>query len=740
MQRKLTLYILSIGLQFVLLAQPNIEEKVFVHINSQTLITGETLRYSAFCTSALTNQPSSLSKILYVELIGEKGTIHQAKIELINGRGDGEFFLSSLITTGKFQLVAYTRWMRNFEEYFQTPVTIINPYEAYKADMISSEKVPLEIRFFPACEKIVANIENTVAFKVSGLAKTESIKGKIVGSDGETVLTFTPDVFGLGQFDFTPKAGLKYEAILEDENRNLSFHSLPKIESTGTTLVLNETDTHLEVTINTWPEERNYGYLWVTGDFSPLKYNAELNSTILIPKADIGKGIVHLKLQGLNNAIIAERTYSRDFEQLKKDKLGASYQPRQEVIIAPKLGAGNYSVSVRKKPDYVASSHDHLLVYNTQRMVAQTQVDPNQYFGANDSKANSETFWLTAALKTRNSAQSKITLMPEVREELLSGRVLKNDGSSAANSMVVFSAPESPYHIRSAETDENGLFTLPYESGDKAFFAYMCVWPVSSEYTILVNNQFLDNDPDFDYSITPLDSNQVKEIVARSIRNQIENAYYEGQKDTTMRNNWLPQFPFDSKYILDEYTRFRTIKETFTEFILGASVREGRSPIFKAFYEYSGAQDNYPPLLLLDGVLVSDQKLVDYSPYKVESISVLSKRYFLGSLIADGVLSLETKEGNMDQFPLEDDYTKIELLGLSKSIENSSSNQDPNMSPTKPDQRDQLLWLPNFEVTPSSSAAIKFFTSDVLGTFEMVIEGYTLGGQPVSIIREFEVK
>ncbi|NQZ78710.1 MAG: hypothetical protein HRT61_21735 [Ekhidna sp.] len=123
--------IISLFISFVIIqlsfTQKNVQEDVYLHLNAHTLVSGETLLFSAYCKSKLTNLPSDLSKILYVELIGEnETTVFQQKIKLQDGRGGGSFFISSLIPTGNYQLLAYTRWMKNFGSYLNTEVEIRN--------------------------------------------------------------------------------------------------------------------------------------------------------------------------------------------------------------------------------------------------------------------------------------------------------------------------------------------------------------------------------------------------------------------------------------------------------------------------------------------------------------------------------------------------------------------------------------------------------------------------------------
>lgn len=109
----------------------DIRETVHLHLNSNTFISGENLRYSGYCRSEKTGKLSRLSRIVYVELVGKDGVVDQQKISLEAGRGNGSLFISSLLSSGTYQLIAYTRWMQNFDRYFQAEINIVNPFEKY---------------------------------------------------------------------------------------------------------------------------------------------------------------------------------------------------------------------------------------------------------------------------------------------------------------------------------------------------------------------------------------------------------------------------------------------------------------------------------------------------------------------------------------------------------------------------------------------------------------------------------
>ncbi len=100
-------------------------------MNSTFLLTGESLLFKAYCVNVNDKRPSQLSDIAYVELIDEKGvSVLSSKVLLKSGEGDGDFFLTSTLVSGNYSLIAYTRWMKNFNSsgYYREQITVINPF------------------------------------------------------------------------------------------------------------------------------------------------------------------------------------------------------------------------------------------------------------------------------------------------------------------------------------------------------------------------------------------------------------------------------------------------------------------------------------------------------------------------------------------------------------------------------------------------------------------------------------
>lgn len=107
----------------------NHEEAVYLSLSSTNLLVGDDLRFSAFVYSSSTKKPSKLSSVLYVELLNERDeSVYQTKIGLVEGRGAGSIYINSSMFNGTYRLIAFTRWMRNYDTYFEQPILVFNPH------------------------------------------------------------------------------------------------------------------------------------------------------------------------------------------------------------------------------------------------------------------------------------------------------------------------------------------------------------------------------------------------------------------------------------------------------------------------------------------------------------------------------------------------------------------------------------------------------------------------------------
>lgn len=92
-------------------------EKVYLHFDKPYYAVGDTIWFKAYVATGQ-DQPSDLSKVLYVDLVSENDTlVRSMKLPVINTSAYGSITLDPLVyKSGNYRIRAYTYWMLNFSE------------------------------------------------------------------------------------------------------------------------------------------------------------------------------------------------------------------------------------------------------------------------------------------------------------------------------------------------------------------------------------------------------------------------------------------------------------------------------------------------------------------------------------------------------------------------------------------------------------------------------------------------
>ncbi|MEQ8878905.1 MAG: hypothetical protein RLQ12_04690 [Cyclobacteriaceae bacterium] len=96
-------------------APSHLAEKVYLQLDGKVYTKGNVIWFKSIVLSAGNHFPSTLSRILYVELVNSDETIMERKlIKLDNGIGQGFFELFESYAPGTYLIRAYTSWNKNF--------------------------------------------------------------------------------------------------------------------------------------------------------------------------------------------------------------------------------------------------------------------------------------------------------------------------------------------------------------------------------------------------------------------------------------------------------------------------------------------------------------------------------------------------------------------------------------------------------------------------------------------------
>ena len=350
----------------------------------------------------------------------------------------------------------------------------------------------------------------------------------------------------------------------------------------------------------------------------------------------------------------------------------------------------------------------------------------------------------------RLKQKNNFNMLPEVRGENISGIVKFKDKDTIVPGVIVsLSIPSKNYIFKNVKTNQLGRFNFNvYENFETSDVLVQIIDEQKADYKIILDDTSLIDYEALDSKKIKLNQNLKDWLEEQSISGQIENAYYESKKDSVFTGN--PPNLFYGKafneYVLDDYTRFPTLKETFIEVIQAGAIRSSKEDFkFKVnHYSSDGYSffDNYNPLVLFDGIFIQNEDdIMDYDVNNIESINLVRGTYFYGPSVFRGIIDIKSKKGDFNLLGNGNDMLNFRLEAPRNSKIYYLPNYAENSNSLKriPDKRIQLLWLPDIKLD-SELKTIELYSSDEEGVFEIILEGFTYGGKHMVSKKYFNVK
>ncbi len=168
-------------------------EKVYVHFDNSAYLEGDTIWYKAYVVRASSHTPTTLSGVLYVELLDADGQLMEQQILPIDslGQADGCFKLALPIRAGYYEVRAFTREMVNWGENacFSRVFAVFAPKQTAKSAVAAGNFDP----------------------ELLELPLPESHKGVSLGSPRPYTLTDAKDV----RLDFFPEGGWRGKGVAQ---------------------------------------------------------------------------------------------------------------------------------------------------------------------------------------------------------------------------------------------------------------------------------------------------------------------------------------------------------------------------------------------------------------------------------------------------------------------------------------------------------------------------------------------
>lgn len=342
------------------------QEKVYLHLDRPSYWTNDTIWFKAY----LKDSPIKDCN-LHVELVNANGAIISRKLYWAQGGlAYGDIGLTDALTSGVYQIRAYTDWMRNFDNhwYFKEDLIVWNLKDTQSDEkLIQLRKREVDFQFLPEGGTFVAGVKNRVAFKATdkngfGL----DVSGMVSDDQGKNLFSFKSGFKGMGSFIIEPQEGRKYSAEIYIEGGVTMKVSLPEPQAGGVTMAV---DSYSGDSINIKISEKT-GLLLSSGG-NQYFFVAQSNNMVFINRAiqpvngfaafaiekeKLPTGIVRFSLFSQNLVPLCERLVfinHHDFVTLTIEPDKMNYLRREKVNLGVKASdrkgfpsLANLSVSV----------------------------------------------------------------------------------------------------------------------------------------------------------------------------------------------------------------------------------------------------------------------------------------------------------------------------------------------------------------------------------------------------------
>ncbi len=738
------------------------QEKILIHTDREHYITGETLWMSLYALDAATHKLSGLSKVVNIELVDPKGKpMIQTRMQLEQGRGNGQMFVKAEIPTGNYILRGYTNWMKNNESgyAFEKNIRIVNPSVTHSQPH-APEKIPtspdLNIAFFPEGGQILYGLKSKVVVKATS---GQTTTGVVYDSHENEITRFTTDIDGYAVFDLTPEANKQYFARVAHEGK-VKKVDIPRPASRGVALRVAQSEKRVNIicsrTLNA-PKE----YYLVVHTRGVLQHIVPISmpenqTSHPINKETLPPGITHITLLSADFRPHLERLIyvapkRESLLRLQTNKeVYASREPIQLELNNLMSDTANLSIAVVPTWESDIQQTDfarYLFIDSDLQHFAPTarQYTSREELAQLDKILICQSWNRFDWNDIAESNTPSYAHLPEVNAPILSGKIDLQDTSSTRHTLhLSFLGKSSFMNSYRIEDDGRFYFEVPFRlANDQAHF----FMPLENGH--LAADQISLDSP-FDYpfknkfTLQPLSpaSRQNFETLATNI--QVSQVY----RDFTHING-IAAAPVsydthfygeaDVLYPLDDYTRFETTKDLFIEYIRAAVVRDNNRK--SGFYVPIDRKLSTPALTLIDGIPILDhQYVLDFDILKVEKIGVVNKRYFMGASNYAGIINFTTYKGDFNGKELPDHIIEKVYHAVQQVRAFYHPDYDVNEKNLRriPDYRNTLYWNP--QVTSTGKSSLRFFTGDQTGSYDIIIHGISQTGTPISLKKTITVK
>ena len=470
----------------------NPREKIHIHFDKRSYVVGDTVWFKIYLVNEQGNKLSTISKLVHLAIQAPNEQISRMLVPITLGMGYSQLVLKdSLSQKGKYQLTAYTNWMRNAgsEYFFRSTLFVssnstITPTQITENGTFSSIKSQnISIKFFPEGGSLNNGIRTKIAFKaVNGYGVGTLVNGFIKDEKGDTAAYIKSEHAGIGLFALTPKLGSTYTAVIGATNNRQEIPFPLSIER-GLQLSANWIEeNNLSISIRKTSSAEAYSEVRLL-----IHANGVVKQALVLPMKEtsinlnisndkLANGINTICLFSSENILLAERSvFSQHRKQIKsllesdKEVYNTRDKVKLKIVVSDSVGkglVGGYSIAVVKVEKELESVENQPNIYTDLLLNSNLNgfvEDPNYYFIEPEQKIKElDALMITQQSPSFNWAEliSGTSISPKYKPELdlnISGWVTDLAGKAMPNAKISLASIKEMVFLN-AVSDVEGKF------------------------------------------------------------------------------------------------------------------------------------------------------------------------------------------------------------------------------------------------------------------------------------------
>lgn len=728
-------------------------ETVTLDTDRDIYMNGEEIFYSVnYYLNNIQKQPT-FSNIIYVELINcaNNKPVIQKKIKLLNYKANDIIKIPSNIVSGNYILRTYTIYQRNFSDYSFAYhlITILNPNNN-KYPLIYNEKLD-SVEIITENGILLENAINNILIKIPNkIVKTHNKYFITEGNLIKKEINFSK--YGFSQNELFIKQNETYKLQIIKNNEDTLYIPFPKTKQNGlqtTTSWINQNIIYKikQIGINT-ENKTSYKISVISQNYS-IKHTENVNlidpeKSLILPLDIFDTGINYIVLFNYKDKIISINTIYKS-----KRKVNAFNIETEKNIFNTNENV-NVSFSLKEKKDsQFSEAYISVILDGTKK--SNYNFAPELYLSNpliledylqnldEDNKKleqrvvtlfNNHINIAQFSKKIKKSSTTNFQYVPDIRDVTLRG-VLSNTTTNEPIKnkdvflSVLFNTPQ--VHVNTTNDKGEFIFSLNNIKGVNDVFISSHPEENNPETKITIENPFSSNMPNFGVLPTFFDKNNENLIKKLYINSQI-NKYAKVDsisKNSNRRKVKDFNINYDKKTVfIKDFIKLKSVEEFFFELIPSVKIKKTANSYKFNIYDDNGNMLRGEPLLLIDNIPFFDfSKIQNIKISKVEKISVINSKYYLGTHIFYGVIMITTKTSDFAGL----EFPKYGVFLNYKGVE--QHNEKYNLfSENIHNFKTLLYWNPNFNIS-NKKEEINFKTSYSKGTYNIFIKAYNEKGE-----------